>query len=431
MRFWNSDLLYLALSIILAIVASSFIGNFLILLLLICIAYIFRQTFLLNQLEHWLKSGAKSNYPASHGLWEEIYFHIFRLKKTEKKRKKKLQRIIEQFRKSTAALPDAIVVLGENDEISWFNNTARKMLGLKKSDKGQRLPNLIRAPAFVEFLTQKDADSIFSMKSPEDDRIIMQIKIVRYEKNAHLLVAHDVTILKNTERMRKDFVDNISHELRTPLTVMKGYLETLNDMSEDHSPLLTHSLEQMHDQTLRMQQLVDDLLILANLETQKQKNDCVKILPLLKQICQESSALEQLNSRIELFIDTDINIYGNDQELHSAFSNLIINALKYSPSESIVTVQWYRSDQSVILEIKDLGEGIPALEIPKITERFYRINVQREHEKKGTGLGLAIVKHALFRHHAELKIISELGKGSSFSCIFPESRFCVDTLNLE
>ena len=258
MRLWNSDLLHLILAISLAAILSRFIGFFLYFLLLICLVYILRQAFLLNQLKKWLRSGEKPAHPPSSGQWKEIYSLIFRLKKAEKKRKKKLRRIIEQFRKSTAALPDAIVVLGDHDKISWFNDTAGQILGLKKSDVGQRLPNLIRTPAFRAFLSRKNATEIFSMKSPEDERLIMQVKIVRYEKNAHLLVAHDITFLKNTERMRKNFVDNISHELRTPLTVLKGYLETLIDMDDSHSALLSHSLEQMNEQTLRMQQLVND-----------------------------------------------------------------------------------------------------------------------------------------------------------------------------
>lgn len=424
MRFWNSDILRLIITVTFAAIVSSFIGNFLYLLLIICIVFILRQAFLLNQLGEWLKSGAKSNYPKSSGLWEDVYYQIFRLKKANKKRKKQLSNIIEQFRKSTAALPDAVVVLGEYDEIAWFNDTAKSILGLKKRDKGQRIPNLIRSPTFIEFLNSKDSDAILSLQSPVNKQITLQIKIVTYGHNAHLLVAHDISLLKNIERMRKDFVDNISHELRTPLTVLKGYLETLEDIDDNNSPLLTHSLQQMNNQTLRMQHLVDDLLLLANLETQKVKNECVEIRSLLNQVCRESSALEQLNSRIELFIESEINIYGNTRELQGAFSNLIVNALKYSPEDSIVTVHWYQSDDNAILKVIDKGEGIPELEIPKITERFYRVNVKRDQETYGTGLGLSIVKHTLSRHNAELKISSKLGKGSTFSCIFPRNHFC-------
>ncbi len=424
MSFWHKDLFRYTVAIFLAFVASLFIGHFLYFLLIICIAIIIRQSYLLKQLERWLSTGAKANNTTHDGLWEEIYYHIFRIKKANKKRKKQLSTIIEQFRKSTAALPDAVIVLGEYDEISWFNQAAKKTLGLKTSDKGQRIPNLIRTPAFVNFLIKKDSDAVLSISSPINKNITLQIKIVNYGKNAHLLVAHDVTYLKNIERMRKNFVDNISHELRTPLTVLKGYLETLNDMDDQHSPLLTHSLEQMHNQTLRMQHLVDDLLLLANLETQKISMDCVSIKTLLKQICSESSALESLNNRIELFIDTDLNILGNDQELRSAFSNLVVNALKYSPEESIVMVQLQQEDNTLVLTVTDQGEGIPEQEISKVTERFYRINAKRKQQKSGTGLGLSIVKHVLARHDAQLVITSELGKGSCFKCIFPQQRFC-------
>ncbi len=424
MQFWNSDILRLLIAIILGTIVSIFTGQFTFILLLILIIYIVRQAVALNQIERWLRTGAKASPPSHSGIWGEMYYHIFRIKKTNKKRKKQLSRIIEQFRKSTSALPDAVVILGEYDEIVWFNNVAKPILGLKKRDKGQRIPDLIRTPAFIEFLGKKDPDAILNIKSPANEQITLQIKIVTYDKNARLLVAHDISYLKNIERMRKNFVDNISHELRTPLTVLKGYLETLADMDDERSPLLTHSFQQMNNQTHRMQCLVDDLLLLANLETQKIKNQCVELKPLLAQICQESSALNPLNNRIELFIDSNINIFGNEQELHSAFSNLIVNALKYSPEESSVTVQWHQSDQNIVLDITDMGEGIPELEIHKITERFYRVDVQREHEKRGTGLGLAIVKHVLVRHDAQLKISSQLGKGSCFSCVFPKKRFC-------
>ena len=424
MRIWNSDILRLLLAVFLAAIVSIFSGHFLYLLLLICIIYIVRQAILLNQIEQWLQAGAKKSPPSRRGIWGDIYHHIFRIKKTNKKRKKQLSRIIEQFRKSTAALPDAIVVLGEYDEIAWFNNAAKPILGLKKRDKGQRLPNLIRAPAFIDFLRKKDPDAILSIASPANAHITLQIKIVTYENNAHLLVAHDISYLKNIERMRKTFVDNISHELRTPLTVLKGYLETLRDMDDEHSPLLTHSLQQMNNQTLRMQCLVDDLLILANLETKKITHQCIEIQPLLAQVCQETDALDSINNRVELFVDSEVNIMGNEQELHSAFTNLIVNALKYSPEDSLVSVRWYQSGQFIILDIIDLGEGIAELEIPKITERFYRVDIQRKQEKRGTGLGLAIVKHVLARHNAQLKISSQLGKGSCFSCVFPQKNFC-------
>jgi two-component system phosphate regulon sensor histidine kinase PhoR len=238
------------------------------------------------------------------------------------------------------------------------------------------------------------------------------------------LLAQDVTQLKRMEQMRKDFVANVSHELRTPLTVLKGYLETLQDSGEGVSPLLSHSFKQMLEQTERMQYLVDDLLLLSNLETQPRKSKCVDIPALLSKICNENTALNTGENRIGLNLDTNAHISGDEQELHSAFSNLLSNALKYSPKESPVTIGWSENGKHLILTVIDQGEGIPEIEIPRITERFYRIDAKRKEKIAGTGLGLAIVKHVLIRHDAKLEIRSELNKGSTFKCLFPLERKC-------
>jgi two-component system phosphate regulon sensor histidine kinase PhoR len=250
------------------------------------------------------------------------------------------------------------------------------------------------------------------------------VRIVKYGAGLRLLLAQDVTQLKKMERMRKDFVANVSHELRTPLTVLKGYLETMQDMDDGNSPLLTHSVQQMQGQTERMQHLVDDLLLLTRLETQQKKVQCVDIPALLSQICKEGDALETAAGRIELLLETDTHITGEEQELRSAFTNLLGNALKYSPDDSKVKIRWHRSENAIMLDVEDQGEGIAAPEIPRITERFYRVEVKRSKKVNGTGLGLAIVKHVLMRHDAKLNIVSELGKGSCFSCCFPVTRVC-------
>ena len=226
------------------------------------------------------------------------------------------------------------------------------------------------------------------------------------------------------ERMRKDFVANVSHELRTPLTVLKGYLETLQDMDDGQSPLLTSSFQQMQGQTERMQHLVDDLLLLTRLETQQKKTECVDVPSLLHQVCTEGDTLGNAAGRIQLTVETNANIVGEEQELRSAFSNLVTNALKYSPDNLPILVRWYRTKESVILDITDQGEGISKADIPRVTERFYRVETKRSKKVNGTGLGLAIVKHVLMRHDADLSITSELGKGSCFSCLFPVNRIC-------
>ena len=367
----------------------------------------------------------RSQIPKTSGIWEEIYYHVYRIKKNEKKRKKKLGKMVDQFRQSTEALPDAAVVLGPYDEIEWSNKAAREVFGLQQSDRGQRIPNLIRFPEFIRYLKSGDYNEPVILPSPVNHRITLAVRIITYGAGLRLLLAQDVTQLKKMERMRKDFVANVSHELRTPLTVLKGYLETLQDMDDGESPLLTTSFQQMKGQTERMQHLVDDLLLLTRLETQQKKTECVNIPALLIQICKEAERLHShIPNRIELTLETDVRITGEEQELRSAFTNLLGNALKYSPEDSIVKVRWYRTADDIVLDVEDHGEGIAAADIPRVTERFYRSEVKRAKKVGGTGLGLAIVKHVLMRHEAKLNIVSELGKGSCFSCHFPLKRIC-------
>lgn len=416
----NSVLFWLAI----ATGLSFLIGHFLMMVFLISGGALIRQIRFITQLERWLNNGARGKAPQACGIWVDIYYHFLRLKKTEKQHKKELAKRIEQFRKSTEALPDAAVVLNSHDEIEWENAAAREVLGLKKSDKGQRIPNLIRFPEFNQFLKAHDYSQQITIFSPINSNIVLEIKVVAYGKGLRLLLAHDVTQLRKMERMRKDFVANVSHELRTPLTVLKGYLETLTDFDNGLSPLHTSSFEQMLQQTERMQHLVDDLLLLTRLETQQKKSDCVDIVQLLEQICQEGEYLAGVEQRIELSLETDAKINGNKQELRSAFTNLVDNALKYSAEDTLVKVRWYQHGDKVCMSVEDKGEGIAATDISRVTERFFRVDVKRSRKLSGTGLGLAIVKHVLVRHDAQLQIVSELGKGSCFSCEFPQKHVC-------
>ncbi len=425
MGIWQKEftiglLLFLAVSIV-----GGLTGLFMPLALLLTLSILMRQLFQINRFEKWIRTGGRAKYPKTSGVWEEIYYHVYRIKKNEKKRKKKLGKMVDQFRQSTEALPDAAVVLGTNDEIEWSNKAAREVFGLQASDKGQRIPNLIRFPDFIRYLKSGNYDEPVILPSPVNNHITLAVRIIAYGAGLRLLLAQDVTELKKMERMRKDFVANVSHELRTPLTVLKGYLETLQDMDDGESPLLTTSFQQMHGQTERMQHLVDDLLLLTRLETPRKLTECVNIPALLSQICKEAGALKSnAPARIELSLETDVHIAGEEQELRSAFTNLLGNALKYSPEDSIVRVRWYRDQDNIVLDVVDQGEGIVAADIPRITERFYRSEVKRIKKVGGTGLGLAIVKHVLMRHDAKLSIVSELGKGSRFSCHFPVKRVC-------
>ena len=424
MWLWRREITYLSLFTVIAAILSYFIGYFIHMLVMILAFVIIRQVILLSRLERWLSRGAGGKVPTASGVWGDIYYHFYRIKKNEKNRKKKLGKIIDQFRKSTDVLPDAAVVLGDYDEIEWANKRAKPVLGIKKSDRGQRIDNLIRSPEFVAFLKSKDEKKKLTLPSPIDSNIILQFRIASYGLSQHLVIAHDVTQQKNMELMRKNFVDNISHELRTPITVLKGYLETLQDLDDSQSVMLTNALAQMNVQAGRMQYLVDDLLLLARLETQKKKTKCVDVPLLIKKICQENNAVEKYGERIELNLESDCNIVGEEQDLRSAFTNLLINALKYSADDMPVKVIWKKTTENMIFDVIDQGEGIAAADISRVKERFYRVDAKRTSNIRGTGLGLAIVKHVLIRHGAKLEIISKLGKGSRFRCVFPGSRIC-------
>lgn len=406
-----------------ALVVSFFVGHLSTLLLAVTSFLLIRQTLAVNELEKWLNKGAFGDRRDQKGIWGDIYYHLWKIKKTEKKRKKKLSKMVEQFRSSTDALPDAAVVMGSYAEIEWSNRACRDVLGLKKSDKGQRVPNLIRNPQFVQYLKSNDYQQKIIIPSPVNENIILQISIVPYGDGLRLLLAQDVTQLKNIERMRTDFVANVSHELRTPLTVLKGYLETLVEMDDGQS-IYSRSFQNMATQTERMNLLIDDLLLLARLESKTKSSQCVNAPELLKQICQESRLQAKDACRIELILESEAKIQGNEEELRSAFSNLVTNALKYSPADKPVKVRWQQADDGVFFEVEDFGEGISTADIPKITERFYRAEVKRNHKINGTGLGLAIVKHVLVRHDAKLEINSQIGKGSRFKCWFPAKKIC-------
>ncbi len=421
MGIWRREIITFLLIFSVICVIGLFSKLFVPLLLTLTLLLLCQHLYQINRFEKWLRTGGQANYPSTTGVWEELYYHVYRIRKNNRRRKKKLSKMVNQFRESTEALPDAAVVLNGNDEIEWANKAAREVLGLRQGDKGQRIPNLIRFPEFIQYLKSKQYDEPVIIPSPLNNQIILAVRIIKYGAGLRLLLAQDVTQLKQMERMRKDFVANVSHELRTPLTVLKGYIETLQDMDEEESPFLTASLKNMQGQTDRMQHLVDDLLLLAHLETKNKKHEVINIPTLLTQICYETEATVG-EGRIQLVLDCNAHLIGEENELRSAFTNLLSNALKYSPEDTLVQLHWYQTDDGVFLDVIDQGEGIAVTDILRVTERFYRVETKRAKKINGTGLGLAIVKHVLMRHDAQLIIRSELGKGSCFKCAFPLKR---------
>jgi two-component system phosphate regulon sensor histidine kinase PhoR len=390
--------------------------------LLLYIATLLRN---LNKLYRWLKENPEGEVPDATGLWDEIFHSIYRLQRGERRARETLLNIIERARASVSALDEAVVLIDSNGNLEWWNPAADNLLGLKsRSDIGQPVTNLIRDPVFVRYFEQGPYEDGLQLPSWVNPSRHLQFEITAFGSNDRLMIVYDVTRLHNLEEMRKDFVANVSHELRTPLTVLSGYLETLLTNAEQASPRWLRALQQMEQQAGRMTNLVNDLLLLSRLENDsaQQEHRPVNVAILLQQIRNEATAygLEK-HQTITLDADNDLRILGLENDLRSAFSNLITNAVKYTPSGGKIDVRWWSDDHGAYLSVHDDGVGIDAKHIPRLTERFYRADAARSSATGGTGLGLAIVKHVLLRHRATLRISSQLGRGSTFTCVFPEN----------
>lgn len=418
---WGSESFFLATIALVGLIVGKVTGQYWLSFNLCVLTYLFRHVYHIHRLLHWLRGGGKP--PQSNGIWDEIYYLIYRLRRRNKSRKKRLLAMLERFRTATAALPDATVVLGPRDEIDWFNEAAERLLGLRKGDIGQQIGNLLRNPKFVEFLSGTRYDTTVNIASPVLDKGQLEIRLVPYGEDLRLLIAQDVTQLRFMEKVRSDFVSNVSHELRTPLTVLRGYLETLGDADEELLAQHQMIVRRMEEQTTRMQRLIDGLLSLTKLESGALAPvKRVSVRRLLASVCDEARLMGQEGQALDLCVDSNADVLGVEAELRSAFSNLVVNALKYVNGTGRVFVRWRDEEGGGVLEVEDNGPGIAAEHLPRLTERFYRVESGKSSGNKGVGLGLAIVKHVMTRHEGELKIVSAIGKGSCFSCKFPEKR---------
>jgi two-component system, OmpR family, phosphate regulon sensor histidine kinase PhoR len=418
---WRSEFYWLVWLGLVGFFAGKLTGLYGIAFALCAMGYLARHLFQLNRLLLWLRSGGK--IPAGGGIWDEIYYLIYRIRRRNKRRKKRLIVMLERFRTATAALPDATVVLGARDEIEWFNEAAGRLLGLRKSDVGQQIVNLVRFPKFIEYLGESNYSGALTVPSPVKSGVYLEIRVVPYGDDLRLLVAQDVSHIRFMERVRRDFVANVSHELRTPLTVLRGYMETLEDVGEEIPERFQKVFRRMEEQTGRMQALIDDLLMLTRLESDAgRQHQWVDVPALLRQLNDEARILDEEHAPIELLLDSEAGVVGSESELRSALSNLLVNAIKYTPPSGQIRLRWYETEGGVRLDVEDTGPGVAPEHLPRLTERFYRVEVGDVRNKGGTGLGLAIVKHVLARHDGELQIRSTLGRGSCFSCSFPGSR---------
>jgi len=420
-RAISRELIWVALSLGVFLFFAWFTGYWIAVLVLYLVLYVARQVWSLYQFEAWLRGDSDVVAPSS-GFWQALCFFISRQRRTLEKRADLQNSKSEQFHAASMALPIAIVSLTKNHKIEWFNNAAQILLSIKPSDTGRKLETLVRQPEFIQYLKQKEFEKPLFLEAFMGQTRTYRCEIFDYYHGHRLLMLEDVHELYNLAKIRKDFVANASHELRTPLTVVNGYLEMMIDMTDQIPDFWEKPLGQMHYQSLRMQAIIEDLLTLSRIESDTLVNatKVVKVDEVLKNIEVDIRYLYSNDYDIHFSIEEGLTLKGVEEPLKSVFTNLISNAFRYTPKGGEVSVRWFSDALGSHFEVEDTGIGISKEHLSRLTERFYRVDTARSRESGGTGLGLAIVKHVLERHDSELKIQSQIGKGSVFRCDFLE-----------
>jgi two-component system phosphate regulon sensor histidine kinase PhoR len=377
------------------------------------------------RLSRWLENPDEVEPPDATGTWGDIFYRLQKLQRRQHASRSELTNALEQFEHAAQAVPDSMVILNRSEQIEWCNPASRKYLGLDcHRDRGQFIRYLMRQAYFLDFLDAADYSRRLVCKSPINREITLSLQLVPFGESQKLLLARDITDLERVDAMRRDFIANVSHELRTPLTVVGGFVETLADAPDLPASETRHYFDLMLDHTRRMQHLLDDLLTLSRLESDDHslKDEPVNVPEMARALKSEAESLSRGRHRVGLKLESDAWLNGSLQEIRSALGNLVSNAVRYTPQGGEITLVWRERDGEGVFSVMDTGEGISAEHIPRLTERFYRVDRSRSRETGGTGLGLAIVKHVLTRHGARLDIQSTPGKGSTFSAIFPAQR---------
>ena len=391
--------------------------------MLAMMALVVLQLHYLYQLNTWLDEPDSEKLPDGWGAWNTIFARLYRIHREEERSSAELAEWLARFRQAMSLLPDGVVIMDDVLFLEWCNPVAERHLGLvHEKDKGMRITNLIRNPDFINYIILGRYDQPLSMLL-QGRKLVVQI--IPFENRRQILVTHDATDTDRIDTMRRDFIANASHELRTPLTVINGFLEI--DMTQPDLDPVTRKehMGLMREQGERMQMLVEDMLALTKLESTDfpLRADRVNVPGLLEQIQREALALSAGKHNISLLVDGP-DIIGNVEELHAAFSNLVSNAVRYTQDQGEIRLSWSEDANGPKFTVQDNGIGIAPEHISRLTERFYRVDKGRSREMRGTGLGLSIVRHALLRHKGTLAIESQVGKGSTFSAVFPRSVVC-------
>ena len=426
-NFWRRALLYpfvllLTSWLLWETVGALFASLFLSALLLVYVALHLRQ---LAALDYWLDDLNERMAPDGAGLWGEIFARLNKMIRRHRKERAQKVAALQHMEQAISALPEGVSILDEAYRIEWCNLLAEQHFGLDCSrDIGQQITYLARQPELMQYLALREFAEPLILRGASQAGLILSIKLIVYGGNKLLLISRDVTQLERIEVMRRDFVANVSHELRTPLTVVGGFIETLGDMPNLENDMARKAIQLMGEQTQRMGRLVVDLLTLSKLEDtlNAPQKDAVDVPALLRMLCQEGESLSAKRHVLRLELMSEHAVLGSAEELRSAFGNLISNAICYTPQGGTILVSWHEQGDQLVFSVQDSGIGIAPQHIPRLTERFYRVDHSRSRETGGTGLGLAIVKHIAGRHHARLEIISEEGAGSTFKIVFSADR---------
>ncbi len=426
MNFWMPLALRLALGalpcIIVALVLDLATG-----LALTCILLLLADIShwgLLYRLRKWLQAPATETVPEASGTWGQVFADLYRSQRDQERSRDRLSASLDRFREAAGALPDGVIMLDREDHIDWFNATAQRQFKLDpERDRGTLITHLLRQPGFAEYLNSGEYSEPLTIRSTHPDTRIFSMVVIPFAASARMLLARDISQIEQVETMRRDFVANVSHELRTPLTVILGFLEHLVHDKEMDEATRIRFLDLLHEQAQRMNRLVDDLLTLSTLESRHQPlhEEVVGMGPMIATLAADGRALSAGRHAIKVENEAG-NLVGSTSELRSAFGNLVSNAVSYTPEGGVITMRWRLEGGLPVFSVSDSGIGIAADHLPRLTERFYRVDKGRSAQTGGTGLGLAIVKHALLNHQARLEIESTLGTGSTFRAVFPAVR---------
>lgn len=426
MNFWRVLFLRLLLGTLPCIVIGAFFGitAALVLACLLLLMDVILHWRLLNQLRKWLQTPATESVPDASGAWGQVFADLYRAQRDQERSRERLAASLERFREAAGALPDGVIMLDSENRIDWFNPAAQAQFGLDPGrDGGTLVTNLLRQPGFAEYIGGSNFSEPLLLRSTPSDARVFSMVMIPFAVSNRLLLSRDVSQIERVETMRRDFVANVSHELRTPLTVVLGFLEHLIDDAGMDAATRSNFLNMLHEQAQRMNRLVDDLLTLSKLENRQQPlhEEVVDMSALIAALVEDGRALSDEKHVFEVQ-DEAGNLLGNVNELRSAFGNLVSNAVRYTPVGGIIRLRWRIENGAPAFSVVDNGIGIAAEHLPRLTERFYRVDKGRSAQTGGTGLGLAIVKHALLNHQARLEIDSALGAGSTFKAVFPAAR---------